>query len=163
MKYKCTACGKESYSAKGSCGCSGWMNTDTIVVVKEVKPKINEIPTTFHDDIHSKIKSALVEKASDKKYDEGKAMVGLMKKDFSKALAYVSTVTTYGVKKYNAPGSWRLVPDALKRYEDALGRHDLLMCTEDYDDESKLLHAGHRAWNALATLELILKEIDEKS
>lgn len=97
----------------------------------------------------------------DKKYDQGKAMVGLMKRDFSKALAYVAEVTSYGVKKYNQPGSWRQVENALVRYEDALGRHDLAMCYEDIDEESKLLHAGHRAWNALATLELILEKSNE--
>jgi len=94
--------------------------------------------------------------SKDKKYDEGKPMVGLMKKDFSRALLAVAEVTTYGVKKYNQPGSWRLVENGLDRYEDALGRHDLNMSSEEYDQESGLLHAAHRAWNALATLELLL-------
>lgn len=95
----------------------------------------------------------------DKKYDSGKIMVGLMKKDFSKALVAVAEVTTYGVKKYNQPGSWRLVENAYDRYEDALGRHDLEMLVEHRDKESGLLHAAHRAWNALATLELLLEEV----
>ena len=95
--------------------------------------------------------------SKDKKYDSGKAMVGLMKKDFSKALLAVAEVTSYGIKKYNQPGSWRLVENASNRYEDALGRHDLQSLTEDYDKESGILHAAHRAWNALATLELLLE------
>lgn len=94
----------------------------------------------------------------DKKYDTGKPMTGLMKKDFSKALMAVAEITRYGVEKYNQPGSWRLVEDALRRYEDALGRHDLLQNSENYDKESGYLHAAHRAWNALATLELILEK-----
>ena len=98
----------------------------------------------------------------DKKYDSGKPMVGLMKKDFSKALEAVAVVTTYGVEKYKAPGSWRKVTDAMSRYEDALGRHDLLAFEEPYDDESHLLHVAHRAWNALAILEMVLEELEVK-
>jgi hypothetical protein len=94
----------------------------------------------------------------DKKYDQGKPLVGQMKKDFPKALLGVADIARYGVEKYKAPGSWRKVPDALNRYEDALGRHDLMKGYEDYDDESGYLHAAHRAWNALATLEMILEE-----
>ena len=98
----------------------------------------------------------------DKKYDQGKPMVALMKRDFAKALMAVAEVTTYGVEKYNQPGSWRLVKDAWRRYEDALGRHDLEMNKEDYDRESGLLHAAHRAWNALATLELQLNSMSNR-
>jgi len=97
--------------------------------------------------------------SKDKKYDQGKAMVGLMKKDFSLALLAVAEVTTYGVKKYNQPGSWKLVENAKERYEDALGRHDLEMQKELRCAESGLTHAAHRAWNALATLQLLLEEL----
>lgn len=104
----------------------------------------------------------LEEESKDKKYDSGKPMVGQMKKDFSKALLVVSDISRYGIEKYKKPGSWREVTDALSRYEDALGRHDLMSCYEDYDEESEFLHAAHRAWNALATLELILETKGEK-
>jgi hypothetical protein len=93
----------------------------------------------------------------DKKYDTGKPMVGLMKKDFSLALIAVAEITSYGVKKYNQPGSWRLVENAEARYEDALGRHDLALHTEQCCSESSLSHLAHRAWNALATLQLHLE------
>lgn len=95
---------------------------------------------------------------SDKKYDQGKPMVGLMKKDFHLALLAVAEITTYGVKKYNQPGSWKLVENAAERYEDALGRHDLAMAEELNCPESGLTHAAHRAWNALATLQLLLEK-----
>lgn len=110
-----------------------------------------------------KVLNEMIDEASvsrDKKYDEGKPYVGLMKKDFAKALLAVATISKYGVDKYKSPGSWRHVEDALRRYEDALGRHDLLMGFEDHDEESRFLHAAHRAWNALATLEMILEEKD---
>lgn len=108
-------------------------------------------------------KNGLVEKtvSGDKKWDAGKPMVGLMKKDFSRALMAVADVSRFGVEKYKKPGSWREVEDALARYEDAHGRHDLLMHQEDRDKESKCLHAAHRAWNALATLEMLLEDMDE--
>ena len=99
---------------------------------------------------------------SDKKYDQGKLMVGLMKKDFARALLAVAEVTTYGMNKYNQPGSWRLIENALVRYEDALGRHDLLGQLEERCPESGLLHLAHRAWNALAILELALTSQPDK-
>jgi len=94
----------------------------------------------------------------DKKYDTGKPMVGLMKLDFHLALIAVAEVTSYGVKKYNQPGSWRTVENAFERYEDALGRHDLASHSELCCTESGLTHLAHRAWNALATLQLMLEE-----
>jgi len=97
----------------------------------------------------------------DKKYDTGKPMVGLMKKDFPLALIAVAEVTSYGVRKYNQPGSWRTVENAFDRYEDALGRHDLASHSELCCTESGLTHLAHRAWNALATLQLMLEELDK--
>lgn len=112
---------------------------------KSLKKKIDE-----------ELKVFFREKKGDKKWDQGKPMVGLMKRDFAEALLAVSEISKYGVQKYNQPGSWKLVENALDRYEDALGRHDLAMTYEDYDEESGYLHAMHRAWNALATLQIIL-------
>ena len=97
----------------------------------------------------------------DKKYDTGKPMVGLMKQDFHLALIAVAEVTSYGVKKYNQPGSWRTVENATRRYVDALGRHDLQGTHELCCPESGLTHLAHRAWNALATLQLMLEEREE--
>ena len=88
------------------------------------------------------------------KFDTGKPMAGLMVSDFANALLAVSEVTTFGAKKY-APRSWMTVPNARDRYNDALHRHLLMAAAgEAQDQESKLLHAAHVAWNALALLEL---------
>jgi hypothetical protein len=91
------------------------------------------------------------------KLDHGKPQVGLMLTDFSHALLAVAEVATYGAKKYGAPSGWQRVPDGLRRYTDALGRHMLAgMSGEEVDAESGLAHQAHLAWNALALLELAL-------
>ena len=92
--------------------------------------------------------------AAGMKFDAGKPMAGLMVSDFANALLAVSEVSTFGAKKY-APHSWATVPNARERYNDALYRHLFLAAAgEAQDQESKLLHAAHVAWNALALLEL---------
>ena len=92
------------------------------------------------------------------KFDAGKLMAGLMVSDFANALLAVSEVTTFGAKKY-APRSWMTVPNARDRYNDALHRHLLMAAAgEKQDQESKLLHAAHVAWNALALLELEIRK-----
>jgi len=139
-----------------------WMNQMKGTAVRPMSSN----PIVYHWDVDF-LKELSVEEdptgAKDKKYDQGKAMVGLMKSDFSKALELVAGVTTYGVEKYKQPGSWRFVDNALDRYEDALGRHDLALHSgEEKDPESGLLHAAHRAWNALATLELIITKLNKQ-
>ena len=95
--------------------------------------------------------------AAGMKFDAGKPMAGLMVSDFANALLAVSEVTTFGAKKY-APRSWMTVANARDRYCDALHRHLLMAAAgEKQDQESKLLHAAHVAWNALALLELEIR------
>lgn len=89
-----------------------------------------------------------------KKHDTGKPMAGLMMQDFAKALAAVADVTTYGARKYT-PSGWVNVPDANRRYTDALYRHLLAYAAgETHDAESGLPHIAHAAWNVLALLEM---------
>lgn len=91
------------------------------------------------------------------KYDGGKLLANILFEDFGNALTGVMEISTFGAKKY-ARNSWKTVPDALQRYKDAMVRHQLAMGRgEVYDDESHMLHAAHFAWNALATLELLIK------
>jgi hypothetical protein len=81
---------------------------------------------------------------------------------FPKALEAVAFVSRYGKEKYKVEYNdvnWKRVPDGLARYTDALGRHISYEAVEGfYDQESHLLHAAHAAWNALARLELLLKD-----
>ena len=92
------------------------------------------------------------------KLDDGKIRVALVLGGFAKALYAVCAIGTQGAAKYTANG-WKEVTNALARYDDAKGRHwlkDLMGLTTD--DQSKLMHRAHEAWNSLAILE---KEIEE--
>lgn len=98
------------------------------------------------------------------KFDAGKPLAGRVLGGFARALLAVAESGTYGARKYNdtACTNWFQVPDAQNRYTDALLRHLLLeKVGEETDPESGLLHATHAAWNALARLELILREREQ--
>jgi hypothetical protein len=91
------------------------------------------------------------------KLDAGKIRPGLVLGGFSRALQAVSAVGTYGARKYS-PNGWRTVPGGVERYTDAMVRHLLEEADASDDEESGLPHAAHVAWNALARLELMLRE-----
>ena len=92
------------------------------------------------------------------KLDAGKVRPSLIFNDMPRALLAVAEVATFGANKYS-DGGWQHVPDALKRYTDAMDRHRLKEYTEGrYDHDSELTHAAHLAWNALARLELLLRD-----
>jgi hypothetical protein len=92
------------------------------------------------------------------KLDAGKPPVarGLLL-HFPRAVMAVAAISEYGAKKYSWL-NWQKVPDKEWRYRDALARHVVLDAVEDYDRDSKMLHAAHAAWNALAVLEFLLEE-----
>ena len=105
------------------------------------------------------------------KADTGKVDLTYVLEYFPRAIEAISRVAEFGDVKYtkitgkSARGSWRFVPDGLKRYTAALFRH--AMCVfrgEEYDREPEeyglkpVLHRAQRAWNDLATLELWLIE-----
>lgn len=92
------------------------------------------------------------------KLDTGKNRVGLVLGTFANALVAVSAVGTFGANKYTDNG-WLTVPNGRARYTDAMLRHYLKESMgEALDQDSKLHHAAHLAWNALARLELMLRE-----
>ena len=90
------------------------------------------------------------------KLDAGKIQGGVLA-DFGMALTAVAEVGTFGAEKYTR-GSWQSVPNGQQRYTDALWRHLLKESGEPLDPDSNLTHAAHMAWNALARLELMLRE-----
>lgn len=91
------------------------------------------------------------------KLDAGKPRVGLVLGDFANALLEVSKVGTGGAVKYSDHG-WLSVPEGVSRYTDAMLRHYLAeQSGGTLDQGSDLLHAAHLAWNALARLELIIR------
>jgi hypothetical protein len=95
------------------------------------------------------------------KLDAGKAPVfrGAIQY-FPRALIAVSEVSEHGARKYTWKG-WEDVPDGIARYGDAMARHITKEGIEQHDIDSGLLHAAHAAWNALARLELILRDKDK--
>lgn len=77
---------------------------------------------------------------------------------FPRALLAVGQVSEAGARKYSWKG-WESVPDGIVRYRDALGRHILYEDIEGpIDSDTGLLHAAQIAWNALAVLEMMLRE-----
>jgi hypothetical protein len=98
-----------------------------------------------------------------KKYDGGKSPLwqGVLQY-FPRALLEVGAISRYGAEKYKLTYNdinWARVEGGRERYSDALARH----ITGEFidgpvDPESGMLHAAMAAWNALARLELILKE-----
>jgi len=94
------------------------------------------------------------------KLDANKPRVSLVLSGFARALWAISEVGTYGAVKYTDKG-WESVPNGQERYEDAEFRHTLKRWMgEDIDQESELNHMAHEAWNALAKLELRLRELE---
>lgn len=87
---------------------------------------------------------------------------------FPRACLAVSAVSTLGAQKYAWKG-WEQVPNGINRYGDALARHMLKESIEGLYDVGQgglgkdTLHAAQVAWNALARLELIMREEEKKS
>lgn len=92
------------------------------------------------------------------KLDAGKPQLWEVLRHFPLALREVAKVVEYGAGKYSE-GGWVQVADGPRRYSNAELRHAFPEnVNEATDPQSGLLHAAHRAWNALATLELMLRE-----
>ena len=98
------------------------------------------------------------------KLDNGKSPVsqGVLQY-FPRALCEVANLSGAGAAKYSWKG-WETVEDGINRYNNALSRHQLYEAIEGlYDDQpggTGLLHATAVAWNALAALELLLRELE---
>jgi len=91
------------------------------------------------------------------KFDKGKLLAGCLA-DFSLSLKAVAEVFTHGANDKYSRGSWQYVQNGQQRYYDAQWRHLLDERHSEIDKKSGLLHSAHLAWNALARLELILRE-----
>ena len=76
---------------------------------------------------------------------------------FPRAIIEIAKLSEFGAEKYDW-GNWQYVENGVERYGEAEIRHILDSIIEgEVDLESELLHATHKAWNALAELELILR------
>lgn len=79
---------------------------------------------------------------------------------FPRAIEQVAAVSTFGASKYAWKG-WETVPEGIERYSDAMVRHLTSASKGELKDpDSGFLHAAHTAWNALARLELMLREME---
>lgn len=92
------------------------------------------------------------------KYDSNKPRLAEMIIDFKEPLLQLCKVWEFGANKYEK-SNWKLVENGKDRYTNAMLRH--LVQEEDFlfDDESKLLHASHIAFNALARLYFIIESL----
>lgn len=96
------------------------------------------------------------------KLDAGKIRPSLVILGFSRALKEISKVATLGAIKYSDNG-WLHVEDGINRYTDAMFRHLLEEgADEEFDVQTGVFHAAHVAWNALARLDLMIRE-EERS
>lgn len=92
------------------------------------------------------------------KLDQGKVRPSLIIESMPRALWALAEVGTFGANKYSKDG-WIAVPNGQERYADAGYRHILKRAMgERVDPDSEKLHLAHEAWNALAKLELFLRE-----
>lgn len=97
------------------------------------------------------------------KHDTAKPRPTLIIHSMARAVDAVVAVGEYGARKY-ADDNWIKVDNAERRYTDAMHRHDLAIGRgETHDPESGHLHAAHRAWNALAALDIILRKANDKA
>ncbi len=102
--------------------------------------------------------SGISQHASGAKLDAGKPRAALVLGGFARALMEVIKVGTEGAAKYTDDG-WKEVENGQERYASAGLRHFLYRAMgAEIDPDFDLDHAAHKAWNALAELELILQE-----
>lgn len=96
------------------------------------------------------------------KLDAGKAPVFQGVLDyFPRAIKQVAMVSAFGASKYAWKG-WESVPDGVNRYSNAMGRHITDEAIEGpVTHDSGLLHKAHIAWNALAALELYIRQEEQ--
>ena len=94
------------------------------------------------------------------KLDAGKPDCSLLG-FFGKALLEVSKVGTIGAKKYSR-GGWQHVDSGFDRYTAAMLRHNLAEGYDERDEDTGMYHCAQVAWNALARLELFLREKDNE-
>lgn len=97
------------------------------------------------------------------KDDSDKVDTTLITHDMPRALLEIAKVGMFGMSKGYPRGGWIEVSDGVRRYTAAQLRHDLKPSMgEELDPESHLPHLAHAAWNAMAKLELYLREQEKQ-
>lgn len=143
---------------------TGYEYLDYIRKIEE--PTVDEVWEIGADEKYIKKADPATEKEVDeaagvgKRYDDGKPpVVAGFINYFPRAIEAVAFVSKYGADKYElsfADKNWQRL--SIERLIESGPRHLIGQCKgETYDPESKLLHAAHEAWNAMAKLEKILE------
>lgn len=76
---------------------------------------------------------------------------------FPRALEAIARVSEVGAKKYSWKG-WEKVANGFVRYSAAMMRHIMKEDREEIDPDTGQPHLAETAWNALARLELYLRD-----
>ena len=94
------------------------------------------------------------------KKSDGKIAIYDMLIDFNLALIEIAKVTAYGNQiPGRTPGSWWVVTEFEREYNNAKARHMMAGMFDQFDNESKLYHLAHDIWNGLALLQ---KKLEDK-
>lgn len=99
------------------------------------------------------------------KLDTGKVPVhGELFTQFPLALMAIARHGDWGTRQPgHVRGGWKTVPEGFKRYSEALGRHVLEEgLIEDFHTIEGLEAVIHVAWNSVARLELLIREMKAK-
>ena len=121
--------------------------------------QLRESTTTNKIEIDPNGKSA---KEPGAKLDSGKSPVWQGVLDyFPRAVKAVADVSMAGASKYKWKG-WETVPNGISRYRDALARHQVDESIDGRFDRDGFRHLAQQAWNALAALELVLREEEKE-
>lgn len=108
---------------------------------------------------HKELKNDYPELSEGVKLNKNKPQLSLLFRQFPKALEAIVKCSEYGHEKYKETDqdylNYQRVKGGSQTYADAGLRHRL---QQGNDLESKLPHQFHVAWNALAELELWMKE-----
>lgn len=96
----------------------------------------------------------------------GKVQMELFDEGFPNAVLEVARVMTWAAEnKGYKPHDWKLLPDADTQFSAAASRHKVksfiqkvegVPALQRTDEESKIVHLAHTAFNVLAELELVL-------
>lgn len=95
------------------------------------------------------------------KHDAGKLPAHSVLVYFPRAIEQVAAVIAHG-EKLHGYNTWHTIPEPIRRYNEADIRHAIELCKGNTHDTgangSHLHHLAHRAWNALALLELEMRK-----
>ena len=140
--------------------------TDILYLCACAENSIHECPATCPQPQAQEIKNLHLAEAP-KVFDaskegrkNGKIRMELVFEGMPNALQALGKCMTWAIEEKGYEElDFLTVPNGPQKYRGAMYRHDQKeILGEEFDDESGLIHATHTAWNAMARLELLLRE-----